>query len=88
MTAGGGIIPPVKEYYPLLQEICRKYEVLMIMDEVVCGFGRTGKMFGYQHYDVDPDMVTLAKGMASAYMPLSATVVKDDIFDVFLNDPG
>jgi len=69
ITAGGGIIAPVKEYYPLLQEICRKYEVLMIMDEVVCGFGRTGKMFGYEHYDIDPDMVTMAKGMASAYMP-------------------
>lgn len=88
ITAGGGIIAPVKEYYPLLQEICRKYEVLMIMDEVVCGFGRTGKMFGYEHFDVDPDMVTLAKGLASAYMPLSATVVKNDVFDVFLNDPA
>lgn len=88
ITAGGGIIPPVKEYYPILQEICRKYEVLMIMDEVVCGFGRTGKMFGHQHYDVDPDMVTMAKGMASAYMPLSATVVKNGIFETFLNDPA
>jgi len=88
ITAGGGIIEPVKEYYPLLQEICRKYEVLMIMDEVVCGFGRTGKMFGYEHFDVDPDIVVLAKGMASAYMPLSATVAKEDVFNVFLNDPA
>ncbi len=88
ITAGGGIIPPVKEYYPLLQKICRKYEVLMILDEVVCGFGRTGKMFGYQHYDVQPDMVTLAKGMASAYMPLSATVVTDEVFNAFVNDPA
>ena len=88
ITAGGGIIEPVKEYYPLLQEICRKYEVLMIMDEVVCGFGRTGKMFGYEHFDVDPDIVVLAKGITSAYMPLSATVVKEGIFDVFLNDPA
>jgi taurine-pyruvate aminotransferase len=87
ITAGGGIIAPVKEYYPLLQKICRKYEVLMIMDEVVCGFGRTGKMFGHEHFDVDPDMVTLAKGMASAYVPLSATVVKNGVFDLFLNDP-
>ena len=87
ITAGGGIILPVPEYYPLLQEICRKYEVLMIMDEVVCGFGRTGKMFGYEHFDVDPDIVTMAKGMASAYMPLSATVAKNDVFEAFLNDP-
>lgn len=88
ITAGGGIIAPVKEYYPLLQEICRKYEVLMIMDEVVCGFGRTGKMFGFEHYDVDPDIITMAKGMASAYMPLSATVAKNAIFEAFLNDPA
>jgi taurine-pyruvate aminotransferase len=88
ITAGGGIIAPVAEYYPLLQEICRKYEILLIMDEVVCGFGRTGKMFGYQHFAVDPDIVTMAKGMASAYMPLSATVAKNGIFEAFLNDPA
>lgn len=88
ITAGGGILPPVKEYYPILQEICKKYEVLMIMDEVVCGFGRTGKMFGHEHYDVDPDIVTMAKGMASAYMPLSATMVKNEIFDGFIHDPS
>jgi taurine-pyruvate aminotransferase len=74
ITAGGGVIPPVPEYYPILQEICRKYDVLMIMDEVVCGVGRTGKMFGYQNYEVKPDIVTMAKGVASAYMPISVTV--------------
>ena len=88
ITAGGGIIPPVKEYYGILQDICSKYEVLLIMDEVVCGFGRTGKMFGHEHYEVDPDMVTLAKGMASAYMPLSATMVKEEIFTEFVDDPS
>jgi taurine-pyruvate aminotransferase len=88
VTAGGGIIPPVPEYYPVLQEICKKYGVLMIMDEVVCGFGRTGKMFGYEHYDVEPDMVTLAKGLASSYMPISATVVSEEVFNLFVNDPG
>lgn len=84
VTAGGGIIPPVAEYYPVLQEICRKYEVLLIMDEVVTGFGRTGRMFGHQHYDVQPDMITLAKGLASGYMPISATVARQSIFDQFL----
>jgi taurine-pyruvate aminotransferase len=58
------------------------------MDEVVNGFGRTGKMFGHMHYDVDPDIFTVAKGLASAYMPLSATVTKNEIFNVFLNDPA
>ncbi len=88
ITAGGGIIPPVPEYYTVLQDICRKYGVLIIMDEVVCGFGRTGKWWGYQHYNVIPDIVTMAKGMASSYAPLSATVVQQSVFDRFLNDPS
>jgi taurine-pyruvate aminotransferase len=87
ITAGGGIIPPVPEYYTILQAICRKYGVLLIMDEVVCGMGRTGKWFGYQNYDVAPDMVTMAKGVASAYMPISVTAVREDVFKAFLNDP-
>lgn len=88
ITAGGGVIPPVKEYYPTLQEICKKYDVLLIMDEVVNGFGRTGKWFGHQHYDVKPDMVTMAKGIASSYAPLSATAVSNEVFEAFLDDPS
>lgn len=89
ITAGGGILIPVKEYFPIVQEICNKYNVLLIMDEVVCGWGRTGKWFGYQNFDVQPDIVTMAKGMASAYQPLSATVVKEEIYDGFLSsDPN
>lgn len=87
ITAGGGIIPPVPEYFPIIQEICRKHDVLLIMDEVVAGFGRTGKMFGHQHYDVAPDIVTLAKGIASSYMPLSATMTTQKIFERFLTLP-
>ena len=88
ITAGGGIIVPVDEYYPILQEICRKYGVYLIVDEVVCGFGRTGKFWGHDQYEFDPDMVTMAKGLASSYMPLSATVVRQSIYDHFLCDPG
>jgi len=88
VTAGGGVIPPVKEYYSIVQEICRKYNVLLIMDEVVCGFGRTGKCWGFEHYDVEPDAITMAKGLASSYQPIAATVVKQELFDIFLNDPG
>lgn len=87
ITAGGGILTPVKEYFPLLQEICRKYDIWMIMDEVVCGFGRTGKFWGHEHFNVDPDIVTMAKGLASSYEALSATVVKQKIYDTFLCDP-
>jgi taurine-pyruvate aminotransferase len=88
ITAGGGILVPVKEYYPILQEICRKYDIWMIMDEVVCGFGRTGTFWGHQHYAVDPDIITMAKGLASSYGALSATVVKQKVYDAFLNDPN
>ena len=88
ITAGGGIIPPVPEYFPIVQEICTKYDIWMIMDEVVCGFGRTGKFWGHEHFDVDPDIITMAKGLASSYEPLSATVVKQKVYDVFLNDPA
>ncbi|SDO48183.1 aminotransferase family protein [Desulforhopalus singaporensis] len=85
ITAGGGIIPPVKEYYPIVQDICKKHDIWLIMDEVVCGFGRTGKFWGHEHYEVDPDIVTMAKGLASSYEPLSATVVKQHVYDLFLN---
>ena len=88
ITAGGGVIPPVEEYYPIVQEICDKYGVILIMDEVVCGFGRTGKMFGFEHYEVAPDIVTMAKGMASSYAPIAATAVRSEIFDEFLSDPS
>ncbi len=88
ITAGGGILKPVGEYYPILQEICRKYGIWIIMDEVVCGFGRTGTFWGHEHYDVDPEIITMAKGLASSYGALSATVVKQEIYDIFLNDPA
>jgi taurine-pyruvate aminotransferase len=87
ITAGGGVIPPVQEYYPIVRRICDEYDVLLIMDEVVCGFGRTGTMFGFEQYDVVPDIVTMAKGMASSYAPISATAARGEIFEKFLNDP-
>lgn len=88
ITAGGGIIPPVPEYFPIVQEICKTHDIWMIMDEVVCGFGRTGKFWGHEHFEVDPDIITMAKGLASSYEPLSATVVKQHVYDAFLNDPA
>ena len=85
IVAGGGILVPVKEYYPILEEICRKYGAYLIFDEVVCGFGRTGKFWGHEHYDVTPDMVTMAKGVASCYEPLSVTAISNDIYNLFLD---
>ncbi len=86
ITAGGGVIPPPEGYFETVQEICRKYGVLLHMDEVVCGMGRTGKWFGYQHYGVSPDIVTMAKGVASGYAAISVTVTTEDLFGEFLAD--
>jgi putrescine aminotransferase len=72
--AGGVIIPP-PEYWPLVAAICRKYGILLIADEVICGFGRLGRWFGFQHYGLKPDIVSMAKGLSSGYLPISATAV-------------
>ncbi|MFM1546819.1 MAG: aspartate aminotransferase family protein [Candidatus Pseudothioglobus sp.] len=87
ITAGGGVIPPVPEYFPIIEAICRKYDVLLHIDEVVCGLGRTGKWFGYQHYDVQPDIVTIAKGLAAGYAAVSITVTTEKLFNMFKEDP-
>ena len=86
ITAGGGVIPPVPEYFPIIQSICKKYDVLLHIDEVVCGMGRTGKWFGYQNYDVQPDIVTTAKGLAAGYAAISVTVTSENIFEHFKQD--
>ncbi|MCQ2444430.1 MAG: aminotransferase class III-fold pyridoxal phosphate-dependent enzyme [Mailhella sp.] len=86
MTAGGGLLGPPAGYYETMREICNKYGLLMIMDEVVCGVGRTGKWFGYQYWDFTPDIVTMAKGVASGYAPISCTVTTEEVFKDFLAD--
>jgi len=87
VTAGGGVIEPPKGYWDRVQEICKKYDILLIIDEVVCGMGRTGTWFGYQHYGVKPDIVTMAKGVASGYAAISCTVTTEDVFNQFKADP-
>ena len=76
----GTIIPP-KEYFPRIREICDKYEVLLIDDEVMTGFGRTGKYFAFEHWNVDPDLMIMSKGITGAQLPLAAIAVSDDVFD-------
>lgn len=88
ITAGGGVIVPPEGYWETVQEICTKYGVLIHIDEVVCGMGRTGKWFGYQHYNVKPDMVTMAKGVASGYAAISVMVTTEDLFNEFLAEPS
>ena len=86
ITAGGGVIVPPEGYWPRVQEICRKYDVLLHIDEVVCGLGRTGKWFGYQNFAIQPDIVTMAKGVASGYAAISCTVTTEAVFDMFKDD--
>ncbi|MEM7292361.1 MAG: aminotransferase class III-fold pyridoxal phosphate-dependent enzyme [Pseudomonadota bacterium] len=88
ITAGGGVITPPEGYFERVQEICKKYGVLLHIDEVVCGVGRTGKWFGYQHFGVKPDIVTMAKGVASGYAAISCTVTTEDVFNEFKDEPG
>lgn len=83
LITGGGVLIPHPVYMEKVQEICQKYGVLLIIDEVICGFGRTGKKFGHQHFQMKPDIVTMAKGLTSAYLPLSVTAVKKEIFEKF-----
>ncbi|MEV8466788.1 aminotransferase class III-fold pyridoxal phosphate-dependent enzyme [Fluviibacterium sp. DFM31] len=86
VTAGGGVILPPPGYWPRVQEICRKYDILLHIDEVVCGVGRTGAWFGYQNYGVQPDFVTMAKGVASGYAAISCTVTTEAVFEQFKDD--
>jgi putrescine aminotransferase len=76
--AGGVVIPP-PGYWPRVAAILKKYGILLVSDEVICGFGRLGRWFGFQHYGVEPDMVTMAKGLSSGYLPISATAVSEKI---------
>ncbi|WP_442604474.1 aspartate aminotransferase family protein [Paenibacillus sp. KN14-4R] len=87
VITGGGVIVPQDEYLSMVKAICDKYGVLMIVDEVICGVGRSGKRFGHQNYGVKPDIVTMAKGLTSAYAPLSATAVRADLYESF-KEPG
>ena len=86
MISGGGVLIPPDNYLAGVREVCDRYNVLLIMDEVVSGFGRTGKMFGHEHWGVKADVFTFAKGMASGYMPVAATVVKEHIFEAFYGE--
>ncbi len=79
--AGGVIIPP-PGYWPKVAAICRKYGILLVADEVICGFGRLGEWFGFQHFGIRPDVVSMAKGLSSGYLPISATAVSREIVAV------
>lgn len=78
----GGIVPPPAGYWPAIQEVLNRHDILLIADEVVTGFGRLGTMFGSEHYGITPDIITIAKGLTSAYAPLSGSIVSDKVWAV------
>jgi taurine-pyruvate aminotransferase len=83
VITGGGIIVPPEEYVKEVEAICNRRGILLIIDEVICGFGRSGEKFGHQNFGIKPDIVTMAKGITSGYLPLSATAVKREIYEAF-----
>ena len=83
MGAGGVIVPPAT-YFDRIQPILRKYEILFVVDEVICGFGRTGSMFGTNTFNLQPDIMTMAKGLSAGYLPISATLVSGNLYDILM----
>ena len=88
IQGAGGLVVPEADYFDLVAEICKRHEVLLIVDEVICGFGRTGNWFGCDEYGVNPDIMQFAKGVTSGYIPLGGMQVTDEIRDVILNAPA
>ncbi len=86
-TTAPGVTPP-PEYYEIIRKICDKYNILMIMDEVITGFGRTGKNFGINHWNVIPDIIVTGKGISSGYAPLAAVIVHEKIYEAFVKGSG
>ncbi len=81
----GGLTIPQPDYWPRIREVCDRYDILLILDEVVCGFGRLGRWFGSEHWNVQPDITTVAKALSSGYMPLGAAIVRKKVADAFLS---
>ncbi|MFZ1339784.1 MAG: aspartate aminotransferase family protein [Paracoccaceae bacterium] len=80
----GGLVPPPRGYWAAIQDVLKKYDILLVADEVVTGFGRLGTMFGSDHYGMEPDLITIAKGLTSAYAPLSGSIVSDRMWQVLV----
>jgi 4-aminobutyrate---pyruvate transaminase len=87
MVSGGCIVPP-PTYYEKIQAILRKYDILLVVDEVICGFGRTGNMFGTETFDLQPDIITLAKQLSAAYQPIAAVMINERVYSAIRSSSG
>ncbi len=88
VQGAGGVIVPPQTYWPEINRICRKYDVLLCVDEVICGFGRTGEWFGVDTYSIEADLITMAKGLSSGYQPVGAVMIADRIAEVLDSKGG
>lgn len=88
VQGAGGVIVPPETYWPEIQRICQKYGILLIADEVICGFGRLGTWFGSDYYGLAPDLMPIAKGLSSGYQPIGGVVVRDEVADVLIRRGG
>ncbi|MBX9605342.1 MAG: aspartate aminotransferase family protein [Gammaproteobacteria bacterium] len=88
VQGAGGVIVPPDSYWPEIERICRKYDVLLVSDEVICGFGRLGRWFGCEHFGVTPDLMVIAKGLSSGYLPIGGVMVSDEVATTLIEHGG
>ncbi len=88
IQGAGGVIVPPETYWPEIARICKARNILLVSDEVICGFGRLGSWFGYQHFGVEPDLAPVAKGLSSGYLPIGGVLVSDRVADLMLSEVG
>ncbi|MCD2181034.1 aspartate aminotransferase family protein [Rhizobium sp. GN54] len=88
IQGAGGVIVPPQTYWPEIARICKARNILLVVDEVICGFGRTGQWFGHQHFGVEPDLAPIAKGLSSGYLPIGGVMVSDRVGEVLVNEVG
>ncbi len=86
LMGAGGVVPPPKSYFEKIQPVLAQHDILFLDDEVICGFGRTGNMFGAETYDLKPDAISMAKALSSAYLPISAVMISEDIFQAAVEE--
>ncbi|MCP4952248.1 aspartate aminotransferase family protein [Arenicellales bacterium nBUS_48] len=88
IQGAGGVIVPPETYWPTIKEICDRHQILLVADEVICGFGRTGQWFGSDYYDLKPDLMPIAKGLSSGYLPIGGVMVADHVSRVVIEEGG
>jgi putrescine aminotransferase len=88
IQGAGGVIVPPQSYWPEISRICKKYDILLVADEVICGFGRTGKWFGSEYFGIEPDLMSIAKGLSSGYLPIGGVMVSDGMAEVLIKRGG